>query len=219
MRENRDKYIGDNIGLVHSCANRFRGKGIEYDDLFQAGSVGLVKAFDNFDTERGVQFSTYAVPVILGEIKRLFREGGSVKVSRSLKELSLKINKVREQYMKLNNDEPTISYLAEELEVDSFQIIQAMEISLPPVSLTQDDDDFNNNQIDVPVDSESDQIADILSIKEVLGKLSPEDRTLIVMRYFHYKTQSETAKVLGITQVQVSRREKRILERLKKMLE
>lgn len=219
MKVDRDTYIGKNIGLVHSCANRFRNKGIEYDDLFQAGSIGLVKAYDNFDTERGVQFSTYAVPVILGEIKRLFREGGSVKVSRSLKELSLKINRVRDEYMKRNNDEPTISFLADKLEVDSFQIIQAMEISLPPVSLTQDDDDFNNNQVDVPVESESEQIADILSIKEVLGKLNKEDRTLIVMRYFHYKTQSETAKVLGITQVQVSRREKRILQRLRKMLQ
>lgn len=219
MKKNRDEYIGSNIGLVHSCANRFRGKGIEYDDLFQAGSVGLVKAYDNFDTERGVQFSTYAVPVILGEIKRLFREGGSVKVSRSLKELSLKINRARDDYMKKNNDEPTISWLAGELEADSFQIIQAMEISVPPVSLTQDDDDFNNNQVDVPVEAESDQIADILSIKEVLGKLNKDDRTLIVMRYFHYKTQSDTAKVLGITQVQVSRREKRILERLRKMLQ
>ena len=216
--KNRDEFIKNNIGLVHSCANRFRNKGIEYDDLFQAGSMGMVKAFDNFDESRGFQFSTYAVPVILGEIKRLFREGGSVKVSRSLKELSLKITREREAYQKEFHDEPSVSFLAQKLEVDSFQILQAMEISVPPMSLTNQDDDFDNNQIDIKVESESDKVADYLSLKAVLTTLSKEDRLLIMLRYFDDKTQSDIAKVLGITQVQVSRREKKILEQLKKLL-
>jgi len=216
MRD-RDNYIKSNIGLVHSCANRFKNKGIEYDDLFQAGSVGLVKAYDNFDTDRGVQFSTYAVPVILGEIKRLFREGGCVKVSRSLKELSMKINRERESHIKLNNEEPTVNYLAEKLDVDYFSVIQAMEVSAPVISLTNGDDDFNTGQIDVRVDSEMDKLADIIALKDVLSKLSEDDKRLILLRYVHYNTQSQTAKILGVSQVQVSRKEKRILERLRNM--
>lgn len=213
----RENYIKNNIGLVHSCANKFKNKGIEYDDLFQAGSVGLVKAYDNFDKERGVQFSTYAVPVILGEIKRLFREGGCVKVSRSLKELSIKINREREKYIKANNDEPTVSFLAQKLEVDYFQVIQAMEVSSPVMSLTNDDDNFGSGQIDIKVDSEIEKLADIIALKDVLNRLEKNDKQLILLRYVHYKTQSETAKILGVSQVQVSRKEKRILERLRNM--
>ncbi|MGL5973297.1 MAG: sigma-70 family RNA polymerase sigma factor [Oscillospiraceae bacterium] len=214
----RDNYIKNNIGLVHSCANKFRNKGIEYDDLFQAGSIGLIKAYDNFDTERGVQFSTYAVPVILGEIKRLFREGGSVKVSRSLKELSLKINRERESYIKNNNDEPTVNYLAEKLEVDYFQIVQAMEVAAPIISLTNSDDDFNVGQIDIKIESEAEKLSDTLALTSILEKLKEEDKKLIMLRYVYYKTQSDTAKILNTTQVQVSRREKKILEKLRLML-
>ena len=111
----RSAFIEQNLGLVHSCAGRFRGRGIEYDDLYSAGCMGLVKAYDGFDESRGVCFSTYAVPVILGEIKKLFRDGGTVKVSRSLKELSLRINAAREHHCKLCGVEPTLSQLAEEL--------------------------------------------------------------------------------------------------------
>ena len=113
----RDEFIENNLGLVHACANRFRGRGIEYDDLYSAGCMGLVKAYDAFDEERGVQFSTYAVPVILGEIKKLFRDGGSVKVSRSLKELSLKINAARDTLQKKTGAQPTVGELAAYLQV------------------------------------------------------------------------------------------------------
>ena len=111
----REEFIENNLGLVHSCAGRFKGRGIEYDDLYSAGCMGLVKAYDGFDEERGVCFSTYAVPVILGEMKKLFRDGGTVKVSRSLKELGLKVNDARERYMKANGTEPTVALLAEML--------------------------------------------------------------------------------------------------------
>ena len=111
----REAFITQNLGLVHACAGRFRGRGIEYDDLYGAGCMGLVKACDNFDPERGVCFSTYAVPVILGEIKKLFREGGTVKVSRSLKELGMRVQAAREHTMKLCGTEPTLSQLAEQL--------------------------------------------------------------------------------------------------------
>lgn len=112
----REAFITQNLGLVHACAGRFRGRGMEYDDLYSAGCVGLIKAYDNFDESRGVCFSTYAVPVILGEIKKLFRDGGTVKVSRSLKELGMRVQAAREHTMKLCGSEPTLQQLAEQLD-------------------------------------------------------------------------------------------------------
>lgn len=132
----RSKTIEQNIGLVHACAHKLKGKGIEYDDLFQAGCMGLVKATDAFDTERGVRFSTYAVPVILGEMRRLFRDGGTVKVSRSLKELSMKVTRQREEFIKLNAREPTVSELSQLLQTSEEAIVEALGAAAPPVSLT-----------------------------------------------------------------------------------
>lgn len=211
-KEERDVFVEQNLGLVHLCVRRFQGRGIEYDDLYSAGCVGLIKSIDAFDEERGVQFSTYAVPVILGEIKRLFRDGGALKVSRGLKELSLKVTRTRERLMKANGREPTVSELAAELQVGEEEIVQAINVSAPPVSLTeQDDESSETRQLDIPAESHEEQIADRLSLKEALGRLEAKDRSLIVLRYFQGKTQVETAKVLGMTQVQVSRREKKIL--------
>ena len=133
---NREQTIESNIGLVHACARRFKGKGIEYDDLFQAGCMGLVKATDAFDSQRGVRFSTYAVPVILGEIRRLFRDGGTVKVSRSLKELSLKAAREREHFTQKEGREPTISELSSLMEVPEETLVEALGASAPPLSLT-----------------------------------------------------------------------------------
>lgn len=126
----------DNLGLVHLCANRFRGRGIEYDDLYGAGCMGLVKASRAFDASRGVKFSTYAVPVILGEIKRLFRDGGTVKVSRSLKELSLKITRASQTFAHKNGREPTVSELSDITGADPDDVIEALNASQPTVSLT-----------------------------------------------------------------------------------
>ena len=122
----RDEFIENNLGLVHSCANRFRGKGIEYEEMYAAGCLGLIKAYDAFDKNRGVQFSTYAVPVILGEIKKLFRDGGMVKVTRSIKELSLKINYTRDILQKKLGQEPTLKEIADELNVSVEDISQAV---------------------------------------------------------------------------------------------
>lgn len=211
----RDRIIESNIGLVHACAHKFKGKGIEYDDLFQAGCMGLVKATDAFDTTRGVRFSTYAVPVILGEMRRLFRDGGTVKVSRSLKELSLKATRQREYFAKKNGREPTISELAQILEVSEEHVVEALGASTPPLSLTHEDD---SAEIDLPVSSPEELLSDIISLKQVIGQLETRDRELIVLRYFQNKTQTQTAEVLGMTQVQVSRREKKILSSLREKL-
>lgn len=210
----REQTISQNIGLVHSCAHRFKGRGIEYDDLFQAGCMGLCKAADAFDEERGVRFSTYAVPVILGEMRRLFRDGGAVKVSRSIKELSMKIARQRETLSNVLGREPSVSELSEAMDLPEEQVVEALCASAPPISLTESDDD-GGGQIDLPVDSPEDLLSDIISLKQVVGSLEPNDRKLIVLRYFSGMTQVQTAARLGMTQVQVSRREKKILTALR----
>ena len=207
----------ENLGLVHLCANKFRGRGIEYDDLYSAGCIGLLKAADAFDSERGVKFSTYAVPVILGEIKRLFRDGGTVKVSRSLKELSLKAVKKRDELSKELGREPTVSELGESLDTDECTIAEALAVSLPPVSLTDNSDD-GGGQIDVAVESPDIEIGDSIAVHQVLESMETNDRRLIICRYYKNMTQSATAKLLGMTQVQVSRREKKLLTFMREQL-
>ena len=200
----------ENLGLVHLCANRFRGRGIEYDDLYSAGCIGLLKAAEAFDCERGVKFSTYAVPVILGEIKRLFRDGGTVKVSRSLKELSLKAVRVRDEMSKELGREPTLSELGKKLDTDECAIAEALSVSLPPVSLT-DSSEEGGGQIDVAAPSPDIEIGDTVALRQVLEMMEPKDRDLIFLRYYKNFTQSAAAQKLGMTQVQVSRREKKLL--------
>lgn len=215
--EEKEQFAKNNFGLVHSCANRFKGRGIEYDDLFSTGCMGLVKAIDAFDEDRGVKFSTYAVPVILGEIKRLFRDGGAVKVSRGLKELSMKLSRVREEFNHLHGREPTITELSELVGVSPEDTAEAISAGLPPISLTPVDDD-HNGQIDIETDSIDERLADTISLQDAVERLDDDDRKLIMLRYFEYKTQNETAKKLGMTQVQVSRKEKKILSELKAIL-
>ena len=213
----RDAFIEQNLGLVHACAGRFRGRGIEYDDLYSAGCMGLVKACDNFDESRGVCFSTYAVPVILGEIKKLFREGGTVKVSRSLKELGLRVNAAREHHRKLCGTEPTLSQLAEELGESVENITLAIQAAQPALSLTPEGEN-SDRQIDIPVESPEEELADKIGLAEVLESLPEEDRLLIRLRFYANRTQSETAKVLHTTQVQISRRERKILRKMRERL-
>lgn len=206
----------DNLGLVHLCANKFRGRGIEYDDLYSAGCIGLLKAVKAFDTDRGVKFSTYAVPVILGEIKRLFRDGGTVKVSRSLKELSLRIQRMCEKFRQNEGREPTISELAVLSGEDEANISEALCVSQPLLSLTSGDDD--ESQIDIPSESPDSEIVDILALRQIMANLESQDRALLELRYFRGLTQSKTAQALGMTQVQVSRREKKLLSRMREEL-
>jgi len=214
----REEFIEKNLGLVHACAGRFKGRGIEYEELYAAGCLGLVKACDGFDTGRGVCFSTYAVPVILGEIKKLFRDGGTVKVSRSLKELSLKINQERERCLKRTGQEPGVTELAETMGTTPEQIALAIRASLPALSLTPTDDEDGLKEFDVPIDSPEEALSDRIGLAEVMDRLSDGDRQLIRLRFFAGRTQSETARVLGTTQVQISRRERRILKWMREQL-
>lgn len=220
MTENKiskQDMIENNYGLVHACANKFRGRGVEYDDLFQAGCIGLIKAAEKFDPQRGFAFSTYAVPVILGEIKRIFRDGGSVKIGRSLKEKARHAMRIKEEMSVTLGREPTISELAEELGVDVPQAAELITISMPVISLTATDEK-GTVQLDIPTDAPEEAISEKLALKAVVNSLEERDRKLIELRYFKGLTQVKTAKELGMSQVQVSRREKAILIYMRKAM-
>lgn len=213
----REELICDNLGLVHACANRFRNKGIEYDDLFSAGCLGLVKAADGFDESRGFAFSTYAVPAILGEMKRLFRDGGAVKISRALKERAREAAKLREEMTAALLREPTLRELAAKMQVSEYEMAQLVNLSMPVASLTELHEE-NDRQIDIPVESEEEEIQNKLALSEVLKILPENDRRLIELRYYKGLTQTKTAEILGLSQVQVSRRERTILLELRRKL-
>lgn len=210
----RDEFIEGNLPLVHKLANRFRGRGVEYEELYAAGCVCLVKAVDRFEPERGLCFSTYAVPVILGEIRRLFRDGGSVKISRSLKELSVKAARLRDQLSA--NGEPRISDIAQALGVTPEEAAEALCAGIPPVSLDHGGED--GEPLPVPSASGEDALIDRLALRQCLSELSVEDREILMLRYFRRKTQCETAQILGMTQVMVSRRERKLLKELREQL-
>ena len=212
----RDELILNNLGLAGSCASRFIGKGVDYEDLYSAGCVGLIKAADGFDESLGFAFSTYAVPSILGEIRRIFRDGGAVKISRSLKEQARILTAVKEKLEKENGVEPTVSEIAEKMGISIEETAQLLCVSQPVISLTAEDDD--EKQIDIPGEDEYTPIVDRLSVQQVLTTLDERDRRLIELRFFEGLTQSKTANVLGISQVQVSRKEKIILNDMRKKL-
>jgi len=217
-KSERDDFIESNLGLVHSICKRFSGRGIEYDDLYQAGCIGLIKATDAFDKERGLMFSTYAVPVIMGEVRRLFRDGGSVKVSRSVKELSLKIAYEKQRMEQRLCREPTVSELASALGVSNEEITEAVCATQPTVSLTYEGED-GIKETELPTVGEEEQISNRLILDEAFSKLTDDERKIMKYRYYNGMTQSKTAKVLNMTQVQVSRAEKKILVKLRSFLE
>lgn len=212
----RNELIEQNLGLVHACAKRFNGKGIDYDDLYSAGCLGLVKAIDRFDPDRGYQLSTYAVPVILGEIRLLFREGGTVKLSRSLQDRSTKARAIADEYLRETGREIRIAELADRMGCDVYQAQEALSASQSTLSLSYEGDE--QRAIEIPVASPEEELTDKLSLREAIKTLDEDDRRLIRLRYFQHKTQSDIAKRLGTTQVQISRREKKILTKLRGML-
>ena len=212
----REEKIESNIGLVHSIAGRFKGRGVDYEDLFQNGCVGLIKAVDNFDESKGFAFSTYAVPVIMGEIKRIFRDGGTIKVSRALKEKAIKAQAIRDKFVKSNLREPTVGELSQLLDVSADETAEILNVITPMLSLNSFGED-GESTIDIPID-ESEQLFDRISVSQLLSHLSKEEQLLIDCRYYKGYTQSVTAEKLGISQVQVSRREKAILLKLRGLM-
>ena len=213
----RDEFIESNLGLVHSCANRFRGKGVEYEELYAAGCVGLIKAYDAFNTDRGVKFSTYAVPVILGEIKKLFRDGGIIKVTRSLTDLARKVNYTKDALQRKNGTEPSLKEIAAEIGVSVEDVSQAISAATPPMSLTSAfEDDEGQNEFDVPVDSEEENLLNIMGLKYAMSDLTGEEKKILYLRFYKDETQSSTRAILNKTQVQISRQERKIIEKLRK---
>ena len=212
--------VEENTGLIWSVVKRFQGRGYDKEDSFQIGSIGLLKCIDNFDLERKVKFSTYAVPLIMGEIKRFLRDDGLVKVSRSLKEASYKIKREKEHYEKLYNREPTLKEIAATLDMDESDILMAMESGQDVCSLHQViyQNEGDEIHLEDKLEQQSDlieQTVDNIYIQELLQKLNEQERKLIELRYFQNQTQAVIAGIMGISQVQVSRMEKKILEKLR----
>ena len=221
-QEAKSVLLEENSPLIKSVIKRFRDKGIEYDDLYQIGCMGFLKAIKNFNPEFDVKFSTYVVPMVIGEIKRFMRDDGAIKVSRALKSLNLQINKYVDEYSGLHQAKPTIEHLAKHFNVDEQEIVMAMDASKMPVSLYAplDDESGDLTVIDRVEEEQSDKadFLDNLALKDIVKRLDPRDRKIILLRYFFDKTQSEIARQLNISQVQVSRLENKILENLKSKL-
>ena len=212
----RDTLVEENLGLVWSIVRRFTGRGVEAEDLFQIGSIGLLKAIDKFDPGYEVQFSTYAVPMITGEIKRFLRDDGMVKVSRPLKELSWKAYAVRERLERELGQEPSLSLIARELEVTMEELVMALDSGAEVESLQKTiyQGDGNDISLEDRLEERSgaqEQLLNRILLEETLDKLEARERQIIYLRYFEDKTQTEIARELGISQVQVSRMEKKIL--------
>ncbi len=214
----RNVLVENNMGLVHACANRFRGRGVDYEDLVQSGCIGLLKAAEGFDETRGFMFSTYAVPAIIGEIKRIFRDGGAIKVGRSDKEKARNLMTLREEMIKESGREPAISELAERAGLEVAETSQLLCAVLPVLSLTVDDESGECSELDVTIGDTTEEMGDSIALKAAVEKLPDNDRKIVEFRYFQGLTQTVTAKKLGMTQVQVSRREKVILKELRKKL-
>lgn len=212
----RNEIIKENMGLVHACARRFTGRGVDYEDLVQAGCVGLIKAVDNFDENRGFSLSTYAVPVILGEIKRIFRDDGTVKISRIIKERARKIASFSQEFSRINGREPMISEISFQLKISENDVAQAINATLPVFSLTDDD---SQKDYDIPTESYDEELSDKIAVSQIIKSLNEKERLLIDLRYYKGLTQAKTADRLHMTQVQVSRKEKALLKELRKKLE
>ena len=215
--------IEQNNGLIWSIVKRFKDRGYELEDLYQIGTIGFIKSIKRFDTGFDVKLSTYAVPYILGEIKRFIRDDGSVKVSRSIKELAGKIRDIQARHLREYGEEICINEIAKELKISKEEIAVALDSLNPVVSIYEDT--YSNDESGISVIDkisndvdESEQIANRLSIRELIENLNDRDKQIIMLRYYKNKTQMQVAKILGISQVQVSRIEKKILENMKNKL-
>ncbi|MCD7949258.1 MAG: SigF/SigG family RNA polymerase sporulation sigma factor [Erysipelotrichaceae bacterium] len=217
----KEEVVNDNLGLVWSIVHRFKNSYYDKEDLFQIGCIGLMKAINNFDTSYDVQFSTYAVPIIMGEIKRYFRDDGTIKVSRSLKELNIKITKAKEILQKETNKEPTVEEAARYLNVDKQEVIEAIDASYYPTSLNEPiyEKDGSTIQIEDRIIDKSNMMwFEKLALEIEMEKLNEKEKTIIYLRYHEEYNQETVAKILGISQVQVSRLEKKIITKLRTRL-
>ena len=220
----RDRLVTDNLGLVWSIVKRFAGRGYEQEDLFQIGSIGLLKAIDKFDLQYQVRFSTYAVPMIAGEIRRFLRDDGMIKVSRSLKELAVKVFSLKEQLTDNYGREPTVEEIAKELGVSSEEVAASLEAGAQiesiyrPLSATEGEKGVLMDKLEEKSEAQE-QLLNRLTLEKLMKDLGEQEKELILRRYFYGQTQTETAKALKVSQVQISRLEKKCLKELRKRFE
>ena len=222
--ELKDKFIEANLRLVLSLIKKFTNRGESINDIFQVGVIGLIKAIDNFDLSQNVQFSTYAVPMIIGEIKRFLRDNSSFRVARSLRDLAYIISQTREKYIKEKNEEPTIDELCKLTGAEKEDVILAVDSMVPPMSIYECVYNDGGDQIYLldklkNEKDESTQVINKIAVEQILNKLTEKERHIIEKRYFSNKTQSELAEELGVSQAQISRIEKNALDRIKKRVE
>ena len=214
--------LADNAPLLKSIVKRYLGKHVEYDDLYQIAGIGLLKSIKNFSLDYNVKFSTYAVPMILGEIKRYMRDDGYLKVSRSLKSISTRISRYIDEAAKNGQESPRIEDIAKEFGIEPSEVIYAMDAAKLPISLYETTNDSDGKQtalIDhIPTDDDK-KMVDKVILKDMMSKLEPREQKIIILRYFRDMTQGEIAQKMGVSQVQISRLENRILKKLKEMYE
>lgn len=217
-RPARSRLVEKNVALVKSIVKKYLNRGLEYDDLFQLGSLGLVKAIKNYDEKFNVRFSTYAVPMIDGEIKRFLRDDGIIKVSRSLKEMAGFVLKAKEMMKDNLGREPTIGEISEKINIPREEIVEAMEAARQPISIFEPvyDDGENKTMLVDRIKGDDEKIFfDRILIKELIGNLEPRDRKVVYLRFFKDKTQAEIADTMGVSQVQISRMITKIIGKLK----
>ena len=224
-REDMTKLLEDNNGLIWSIVRRFSGRGYEIEDLYQIGSIGFIKAIQRFDTSFEVRLSTYAVPYILGEIKRFIRDDGPIKVSRSIKELNVKILELQKEYFNKHGKDITLDEISRELKISKEEITMALDSTRPVDSI--ESAKYTDNKTDKTVSileqistgkDEQTEITNRLAIKNLINELNDREKEIIMLRYYKQKTQMQVSKILGITQVQVSRIERKVLDNMRRKL-
>ena len=216
--EAKEIIFRENSPLIKSVIKRFKNKGVEYDDLFQIASIGFLKAINNFDESFGVKFSTYTVPMIIGEIKRYMRDDGAIKVSRALKILANKINRFTEDYTSTYNNSPSIELIAEKFDIPTEEVVLALDSLKMPLSIYNkyDDEDDTLQLIDkIPSEDNEEKMLNDIHLSSIISSLTEREQKIIMLRYYRDKTQSEVAKALGVSQVQVSRLESKIIDKLR----
>lgn len=219
--EAKEKLIKENSPLIKSLIKRYLNKGIEYDDLYQLGCLGFIKAIYNFSETFNTKFSTYVVPMVIGEIKRFMRDDGAIKVSRAIKTQNIKINRFVEEFYTNNYRKPTFEEISNEFKMDIADVVFTMDSAKMPISIytpSQDEENKNIFLLDRYVEDRSDDMVDNIVLKNILKNLCERDKQIIILRFFRDKTQSEIAKLLGVSQVQVSRLENKILEKMRESL-
>lgn len=214
----KERIYTENAPLIKSIVKRFKGKGVEYDDLYQIASIGFLKAIKNYDESFGVKFSTYTVPMVIGEIKRYMRDNGAIKVSRNLKILANKINKYIDAYQTTNDKSPTVEHLSERFGITPEEVAEALDSAKMPLSIYdkfEDEDDAQELIDKIPSGEKEEDILNKIMLNGVIESLTERERKIVVLRYFRDKTQSEIAENLGLSQVQISRLENKILDKIR----